>query len=337
MKKYIILIALLATNCLASVTVKLGSPGSGSSVGSPFTIQASASSGYAITGWHAYLDGNSLYSTGSTGSISASVSAATGTHTLVVRAWDSSGAYGDQTVTISVSGGSAPPPSPGPGLPTPPSGAKVFTNIDQMSSGWIGCGDPGCAGGSGSGSYWQGFWQTSPSMDGASMQFFRDGVWANALWYKKLGANNGSTHFLWDFYVRVDNASVNYAQATEFDAFQFVGGYNYMMGTQCDYGRGVWDIWNGTAGRWDPTSVPCPKWTPNVWHHVQWYMTNNHSNHSFTFVTLVVDGKAYSVNQVRYAKYLAWGDNVGVQYQLDVNKTGAGYHMWIDKSTYTIW
>ena len=72
MKKYIILIALLATNCLASVTVKLGSPGSGSSVGSPFTIQASASSGYAITGWHAYLDGNSLYSTGSTGSISAS-------------------------------------------------------------------------------------------------------------------------------------------------------------------------------------------------------------------------------------------------------------------------
>ena len=334
MKKYLFpLIAFLATSCLASVTVNIGSPGNGANVAAPFTVNASASSGYTITGWHVYLDSQDVYKGGQTGSISPSVNAAKGTHTVVVRAWDSSGAYGDRTISVNVTSGNG----NGNGLPTPPPNALVYNNLDQSTNNWNKCGDPGCAGGSGKGNYWQSFYQTSPSMDGSSMQLYRDGIWANALWWKKVGAQNGVTNFLWDFYVRLDNASVSAGQALEFDAFQFVGGYNYMMGSQCDYGRGVWDIWNGTGGSWSPTSVPCPKFSANTWHHIQWYIKNNHSNHSYTFVTLVVDGKPYSVNKTMYAKYLAWGDNLGAQWQLDVNKTGAGFHEWVDKAKLTVW
>ena len=56
------------------------------------------------------------------------------------------------------------------------------------------------------------------------MQLYRNGVWGNSLWFKKLGAINSATNFLWDFYFMVDNASLSAGQALNFDAFQFVGG-----------------------------------------------------------------------------------------------------------------
>jgi hypothetical protein len=152
-----------------------------------------------------------------------------------------------------------------------------------------------------------------------------------------MGANNGVTNFLWDFYIQVDSASLQHTQALEFDAFQFVGGYNYMIGTQCDYGRGVWDTWSEVSGHWLPTNIPCPKFSPGAWHHIQWYVTTNHNNKSYTYVTLVVDGQVHNLNQTQYAKYLAWGDNLGVQWQLDVNASGGGYHEWVDKAKLTIW
>jgi hypothetical protein len=54
-------------------------------------------------------------------------------------------------------------------------------------------------------------------------------------------------------------------------------------------------------------------------------------------VTLVVDGTPYTVNQTYSAKNLSWADDVGVQYQLDVNASGNGYHEWVDESSLTIW
>jgi hypothetical protein len=327
--------ALVASNCVAQVTVKLASPVANSTVSAPIQLQAYASSSRPIVGWHAYLDSENLYTAGITGSITASLNATLGVHQLVVRAWDSSGAYGDQTVEISVgsSGGTTITSA----LPIPPSTAKVFSNIDQMMNSWSSCEAASCAGGSGNGSFWQAFNQTSPSIDGNSMELFHDGIWGNALWWKKVGANNNASNFLWDFYVQLDSASLSSAQALEYDVFQFVGGYNYMIGTECNYAAGVWDTWSETSGHWLHTNVPCKKFAPGTWHHVQWYMKANHSNHSYTYVTLVVDGMAYKVNQTQYARNLGWQDNVGVQWQMDVNASGNGYHQWVDKAKLTIW
>ena len=84
--------------------VAVSSPAPGASVNSPISIQASAtaSSGRSITGWSIYLDSSLVYRTGPVGSINANVASNGGTHTLLVRAWDSSGAYGDQTLTVEV-------------------------------------------------------------------------------------------------------------------------------------------------------------------------------------------------------------------------------------------
>jgi hypothetical protein len=331
----------------SSVKVTIASPQGSSSVALTFPVTANATSANPITGWQVYLDGNSMYTAGSTGSISTTVTASQGTHQLIVRAWDKTGASGDQTVQLAVAGSASPSASTGTAsttsasttnpMPTPPANATVFNNIDQMTTGWSSCETAACAGGNGGGTLWQAFNQTSPSMDGSSMEIYHDGAYSDALWWHHMGANDNATNFLWDFYVQLDQASLSSAQALEYDAYQFVGGYNYMIGTECNYAAGVWDTWNEAGQKWLHTTIPCKPFTVGTWHHIQWYMTTNHSNHTYTYVTLVVDGTVYNVNQTQPAANLGWSDNLGAQWQLDVNGTGAGYHEWVDKATLTVW
>src|SRR5262249_49984838 len=155
----------------------------------------------------------------------------------VVRAWDSSGAYGSVYEQITVQGTTTAMTS---ALPTPPSSAMVFSGLDDMT-GWGSCGSNACAGGSGDGSYWMVGFQTATSLDGGSLEFYSSGVWSNALWWKKLGPHDWASNFLWDFYFQVNQGSLTGGQALEFDVFQFLGGYNYMIGSQCNYAAGVWD------------------------------------------------------------------------------------------------
>lgn len=96
----------------AAVTVNVTSPTSGTTVASPVRVTASASSPHRITGWWIYLDSKGVYNTGATSSISTSIAIPSGTHTLLVRAWDSTGTYGSKTLTVNV-GSSTPPPDSG--------------------------------------------------------------------------------------------------------------------------------------------------------------------------------------------------------------------------------
>jgi hypothetical protein len=84
--------------------VAVSAPGPGSNVNSPVNIRASAapSGGHAITAWNIYLDGTAVHPAGAVDAINANVAAGVGSHTVVVRAWDSSGAYGDQTLKLQV-------------------------------------------------------------------------------------------------------------------------------------------------------------------------------------------------------------------------------------------
>jgi hypothetical protein len=48
------------------------------------------------------VDGNDVFSAGQVNSINTTLSMATGQHTIIIRAWDSTGAFGDQTLTVTV-------------------------------------------------------------------------------------------------------------------------------------------------------------------------------------------------------------------------------------------
>src|SRR5690242_14886342 len=125
---------LLAAPCLASISVGVQPVGSTS----PANIVATASSSSAITGWCIYVDSVLVFRQNTSATkINEWVTMTVGTHQVVVRAWDSTGAFGSAYVTVSIgsAGGGG---ITGSGLiPTPPSSAKFFNNVDDMI-GWIG-------------------------------------------------------------------------------------------------------------------------------------------------------------------------------------------------------
>jgi phosphatidylinositol-3-phosphatase len=82
--------------------VAIGSPADGAFVTSPVTIHAAAvpTSGHTISGWYVYVDNVPVYQAGAVTQIDPSLNMTTGAHTVLVRAWDTSGAFGDQTLSL---------------------------------------------------------------------------------------------------------------------------------------------------------------------------------------------------------------------------------------------
>jgi hypothetical protein len=84
--------------------VKIVTPSNNATAGSPVNLRASAtpSSGQTITGWWVYVDSKGIYNSGATNSINLYLKMSTGKHKVVVRAWDTSGNYGDHTIYVTI-------------------------------------------------------------------------------------------------------------------------------------------------------------------------------------------------------------------------------------------
>jgi hypothetical protein len=81
------------------VQVTVTSQTSGSAAAT-VTIAAKASSAATVSGWAIYVNSAQRFSGGPLGSISASVPLQPGANTIEVRAWNTTGAFGDQTFTL---------------------------------------------------------------------------------------------------------------------------------------------------------------------------------------------------------------------------------------------
>jgi hypothetical protein len=90
------------TGCTANVTgVTVCSPTSGSTVVSPVHFVAAARSTHPITAMRIYVDNISRFAINSS-SLDTSLALASGTHSVVVQAWDSTGAFFKTPLTIHV-------------------------------------------------------------------------------------------------------------------------------------------------------------------------------------------------------------------------------------------
>jgi pectate disaccharide-lyase len=99
--------------------VAVSSPANGATVSSPVrvTAAATANSGKSITAMRVYVDSASAY-TASTNQMSTSLSMSSGTHSVVVQAWDNTGAVYKKALSVNVAGAPANPPAPTP-APSP--------------------------------------------------------------------------------------------------------------------------------------------------------------------------------------------------------------------------
>ncbi len=332
------LIALLAlVTASFAVNVSVSSPSNGATVSSPTTIKANASSGYPITGWRIYVDGNTVYSAGSTGYISAGISMSGGTHSVVVRAWDSTGAYGSANMTLSVGSGGTPTSGSG---PTAPSYATVYSHIENRYPTGK-CSSPSCSGGVGSvWNYYAAPYQTSPSLDGASSMYYINGPkYTDDLFWYRIGTNTSAANFLSDFWVYTDGNAPTHAEALEFDLVQVTGGRKYNFSTECNYWTKTWDTWNEATQHWIHSNAYCQPFKPYTWHHVQWRVQRYGSQTHYLSVT--VDGWTQNISSsyaYQPAPGTSWSNGAVIfQVQQDLNGNGGSYKSWVDKATVYAW
>ncbi|MBZ5492556.1 MAG: hypothetical protein LAO76_16670 [Acidobacteriia bacterium] len=323
----------LATASFAGVTVS--SPAAGSTSGSPVHFVASATSANPITAMRIYVDNISVYLI-SASKLDTFVTIAAGGHSVVVQAWDSTGAVFKAPLSLTVSGTTpSPTPTPTPAaFPAPPSTAVVKSNIDQMT-GWASC--TVCAGANANGpvaTYSMVENQVSPSLDGASAKFSISGTtpYSDALWWKQLGAADGATHLKYDVAFYITNPGVS--QALEFDNNQSNAVHKFIYGTQCNIKGGHWDVWGNAAGNWISTGIACSAPTAFVWHHLTWEFQRTSTN--VIFVGFTYDGVTHYVNR-SYPARASSVHEMNVAFQMDGDSAMHAYSTWLDKVTLTYW
>jgi hypothetical protein len=117
--------------------VNITSPAAGATVTDPvqFTATATPVSGRTIAAMRLYVDNVVLFQT-SSGSLNTSLTLASGAHTVMVAAWDNTGALMQKVITISV-GTSTPPPPPtatGVSITSPAAGASVANPVHFIAA-----------------------------------------------------------------------------------------------------------------------------------------------------------------------------------------------------------
>jgi len=311
------------------IWLKSPSPGENSSN----VLVNAIESGPAVSQWTVCLDGQAVYQISNAGSsISQEIAIPTGQHLLWASASDAQGDSNRSEIHLIQVG---PPPPSSTVLPTPPASAQVLSEMQNDTTNWSICSL--CAAGTNTtGNYWMHFDQSEPSLSGSSLEMYADGPsWTNVLFMDTMLGTSPNSHFLWDFWVYHDPAAEAHFWSSEFDLWQVLGGNEFMIGSQCDFGDGYWSTWDSQGGSWILNGIPCPHWAPG-WHHVQWYYERI-SPTQYRYDTLVFDGQAYGLNQTWTVNQTTWSDMIGIQYQLDQDPTGTPLHEWVDKVTLTMW
>jgi hypothetical protein len=210
--------------------------------------------------------------------------------------------------------------------------ANVFSVGEiQRLPGWESCG--GCAGrgGAGPGSgHGMAQFVGSPSLSGASAQFsISSGTpFANALWWKQLGRNDGITNFVYDLFFFINNPGAS--QALEFDVNYADGAHRWIFGTQCNIAAGQWDVYANAAGAWRPAGVGCAPPSPNTWHHLVWEFSR--SGNQAVFVAFTYDGVRHLVNRAFPAR-ASGVHELNVAFQMDMTRSHTPYSVWLDNVT----
>jgi hypothetical protein len=302
-------------------SISYSSPSSGSTVSSPIHVKASASSSYSIRYMNIYLDGNKVAS-GTSSSIDKYVSSGAGSHRITVQAEDSSGSIFKKSIYVTVGSSSS------------STSTKTFSNIDQMSK-WSSC--SACAGANGDGpvtTYSQTLGLSSPSMDGNSTKFHIGGstAYANALWWKQLGANSSARHFTYDLYFYLKNPSL--AQALEFDVNQSLNGKKYIFGTECVKSTKTWKVYSASL-KWVNTGISCAGITAYKWNHLVWEFQRT-TDGKVSFVSVSLNGVKHYVNR-SYAPKSGTANEINVAFQMDGDKYMTDYDTWLEKVKLTYW
>lgn len=343
-----LLIILICALGASAVTVTVSQPATTvATVGTSTTLQAAASSSHPITAWHIYVDSKNVFGGPMpTSTISANLTLAEGTHRVTVRAWDSTGAYDSQDLSLTAT--ATVPPTPSDAGPTPPANAiKVGSDIQDLT-GWHSCDDPSCSGSSSTatGSWWMSNHNTTPSLSGSSAQFHLTGTTSeDVLWSHPLGRDDSATRYLYDYWVYMPAHVMDRTYAFEHDVVWTVGGRKYDFSTQCHITSATnktahWDTWDGATIHWVHTNIDCSRLLQtSTWHHVK-VLAERTPDLRTHYISFTLDGVTVPVQDTytyRATKTSGWAPHFSVQIQVDLMSGSIPVSEYYDKANLFAW
>lgn len=207
-------------------------------------------------------------------------------------------------------------------------GTSSISHIEEMK-GWYmfpDQGDPNCSS--------KPNLMSTPSLDGTSGRFYLGptGQFNNCLWPIKLGTST-ATHFKLETYYQLSNPSVS--QGVEFSSNKHVGTQWYKFSVQCSYYKGVFSVWDTAGSQWVATNIPCKQPAPNTWEHL--VVQTEINNGQAVFQSITHNGVTYAINKSFYPKKGVSSNSFGVHVQMNGNRAGNSYYVWVDNLKYTFW
>lgn len=322
------------TSTTSTNGVAIASPGNGASVASPFNVAATAPtcSSQTVTAIGYSLDSGATTIVNGT-SINAQATAAAGSHTLHVKAWNSSGSVCVASEPINVASTST-------ATSVVPSDATSVSSI-QALSGWQAQNDPG-TGGTSSG--WMSL-LNAPSLSGNARQFNTSFTNSSGeIYHLSFGDDTASTNFFYDGWVYIANSNSNIANI-EMDMNQVMpNGQTAIFGFQCDGYSNTWD-YTRNAGtptspvdNWVHSGAACnPRnWSVNTWHHIQISYSRDSSG-NITYQSVWFDGNESQIDAtVPSAFALGWAPVLLTNFQVDGLGSGSNT-VYLDNLTVSRW
>ena len=323
-RKIFSLVSIALLSALASSQVTINSPASGSTVGWPVHVQAYAKSAHPITAMRIYLDNSSVY-LAHAAQINTYVYAGKGNHTLIVQAWDSSGAVLKRSAYVTVSTSAS-------------ANTTIFKEVQQWT-GWQTCGACGNTGGDGAlANYSMIRGIGYPSLSGSSAEFKIGGSYpyANAYWYYRHPAlSKGLKSLRYEFDLYIPSGLENAPQAIEFEVQQRLNGYIYNFAWQALYPGNQWRVFNYTMKKWESTGIPLRRFSPGTWHHIAAEYHNDPATHTTYHDALVVDGVRYWLTIAHHATAASVANEFTNGFQLDLNSVPTPYRVYVDNMKIT--
>ena len=209
------------------------------------------------------------------------------------------------------------------------SGTTWYNDIEEMS-GWYTYpdqGNPVCSS--------KPSLTSTPSLDGIAGKFYLGpkGQFNNCLWPIKLGSSSTATHFTLDTYYQLSNSAS--AQGVEFSSNKHIGTKWYKFSVQCSYHKGVFSVWDTAGNKWSATTIPCKRPASGSWDHLT--VQTQISNGKAVFLSLTLNGVTHTINKSFYPISKPNSYSYGVHFQMDGNRAGNAYYVWVDNFKFTLW
>lgn len=212
----------------------------------------------------------------------------------------------------------------------------TLTNIDEKL--FTTCGSCGNSGGSGTLANYQQSIVSSYTVDGRSSEFYLDaasGSYANAYWYLKNwdAPSKVPTNIRYSFslYIPADKSSAMHA--IEFaTGMRWTDSYMYRFAWQMNFGSMKWRIYDPYLGKWVETGINLTGVKFGSWNTIVVEGAPNLSTKGTRNLAVTINGvrKATSVT-TRARKESSTRRYLVNAFQLDSNKLGDAYQVYVDK------